>query len=51
MCDSHYIRRVNGHYELRDVTGRFICSGDTEEEVYADLIEMLTNYYKNQYVK
>ena len=33
------IINIGGHYEAR-VNGQFVVSGDTEDEVHQDLIEM-----------
>lgn len=41
MVGTHKIVRINGHYEAYDDRGRFISSGDTYEECYDDLIDMI----------
>lgn len=41
MGNTHKIVRVNGHYELYDGAGNFVQSGDTWEECYKDLLEMI----------
>ena len=41
MDSTHRIIQVKGHYELYDGNGKFISSGDTWDECYNDLTEML----------
>lgn len=41
MGGTHKIVRINGHYEAYDDRGRFVSSGDTYEECYDDLIDMI----------
>ena len=41
MGGTHKIVRINGHYEAYDERGRFVSSGDTYEECYDDLIDMI----------
>ena len=41
MNDTHKIEYVNGHWEVKDQYGNFILSGDTWNECYNDLLEML----------
>ena len=41
MSDAHKIVAVNGHYEAYDSNENFIVSGDTYNECYNDLLEML----------
>ena len=41
MVGTHKIVRINGHYEAYDDSGRFVSSGDTYEECYDDLIDMI----------
>ena len=41
MGSTHRIIQIKGHYELYDDNGNFISSGDTWEECYNDLAEMI----------
>ena len=41
MDNTHKIIQVKGHYEVHDSNGNFVLSGDTWDECYNDLIEML----------
>ena len=41
MDNTHRIVQVKGHYEVHDSNGNFVLSGDTLDECYNDLIEML----------
>lgn len=41
MNDTHKIEYVNGHWEVKDSNGNFVLSGDTWDECYNDLREML----------
>ena len=41
MSDTHKIKYVNGHWEVKDECGNFIVSGDTWDECYNGLVEML----------
>ena len=41
MSGAHKIVAVNGHYEAYDESGNFVISGDTYNECYNDLLEML----------
>ena len=41
MSGTHQIIQVKGHYEAYDEYGNFILSGDTYEECYNDLIDMI----------
>ena len=41
MDNTHRIVQVRGHYEVHDSNGNFVLSGDTYEECYNDLVEML----------
>lgn len=41
MGGTHKIEYVNGHYEVKDKCGKFVLSGDTYEECYNDLEDML----------
>lgn len=41
MSDTHKIEYVNGHWEVKDECGNFVFSGDTWDECYNDLVDML----------
>ena len=41
LNDTHKIEYVNGHWEVKDECGNFVLSGDTYNECYNDLLEML----------
>ena len=41
MDNTHRILQVKGHYEVHDNNGNFVLSGDTWDECYNDLVEML----------
>lgn len=41
MGDTHKIEYVNGHWEVKDECGNFVLSGDTYEECYNDIVDML----------
>lgn len=41
MGNTHRIVQNKGHYEIYDDAGRFVSSGDTWEECYNDLTEMI----------
>ena len=41
MGSTHKIIQANGHYEVYDEYGDFVLSGDTYEECYHDLIDMI----------
>ena len=41
MGETHRIVPNKGHYEIYDDAGRFVSSGDTWEECYNDLVEMI----------
>lgn len=41
MDNTHRIIPINGHYEAYNSYGEFVVSGDTWDECYNDLIEML----------
>lgn len=43
MGGTHKIIQVKGHYELYDGSGNFISSGDTYEECYNDLTDMIVS--------
>ena len=38
---THYIRHIRGHVEVYDSDDNFIVSGDSETEVWQNLIEIL----------
>lgn len=46
MSDTHKIEYVRGHYEVHDSNGNFVLSGDTYEECYNDLVDMLVTEAK-----
>ena len=41
MSNTHQIIQTKGHYEAYDECGNFVLSGDTYEECYNDLIDMI----------
>ena len=41
MSSTHQIIQTKGHYEAYDEHGDFLLSGDTYEECYNDLIDMI----------
>ena len=41
MSGTHQIIQVKGHYEAYDEYGNFVSSGDTYEECYNDLIDII----------
>lgn len=41
MDNTHKIVQVKGHYEVHDSNGNFVLSGDTYEECYNDLVDIL----------
>ena len=41
MDNTHRIVPVKGHYEVHDSNGNFVLSGDTWDECYNDLVDML----------
>lgn len=41
MSNTHQIIQTEGHYEAYDEYGNFVLSGDTYEECYNDLIDMI----------
>lgn len=41
MTNTHQIIHVNGHYEAYDDNGEFVASGDSWNECYNDLIDIL----------
>ena len=41
MDNTHRIIQVRGHYEVYDSNGNFVLSGDTWDECYNDLVDIL----------
>ena len=41
MSNTHQIIQVKGHYEAYDECGNFVLSGDTWDECYNDLIDII----------
>ena len=41
MDNTHRIIQIKEHYEVHDSNGNFVLSGDTWDECYNDLREML----------
>lgn len=41
MDNTHRIVQVKGHYEVHNSNGNFVLSGDTWDECYNDLVDML----------
>ena len=41
MDNTHRIVQVRGYYEVHDNNGNFVLSGDTWDECYNDLVDML----------
>ena len=41
MDNTHRIVQVRGHYEAHDGNGKFVLSGDTWDECYNDLVDIL----------
>lgn len=41
MDNTHRIVQIKGHYEVHDSNGDFVLSGDTWDECYNDLVDML----------
>ena len=41
MNNTHRVVQVRGHYEVHDSNGNFVLSGDTWDECYNDLVDML----------
>ena len=48
MDNTHKIVQVKNHYEVHDSNGSFVLSGDTWEECYNDLVEMLVDDAKGK---
>jgi hypothetical protein len=47
MDNPHRIVQVRGHYEVHDSNGNFVLSGDTWDECYNDLNEMIMSEAKS----
>lgn len=41
MDNTHRIVQIRGYYEVHDSNGNFVLSGDTWNECYNDMVEML----------
>lgn len=41
MDNTHRIVHAKDHYEVHDNNGNFVLSGDTWDECYNDLVDML----------
>ena len=48
MDNTHRIVQVRGHYEVHDINGNFVLSGDTLDECYNDLVDMLVAEAKTE---
>ena len=48
MDNTHRIVQVRGHYEAHDGNGNFVLSGDTWNECYNDLVDMLVAEAKTE---
>ena len=48
MDNTHRIVQVKGHYEVHDSNGNFVSSGDTYEECYNDLVDILVASAKGE---
>lgn len=48
MDNTHRIVQVRGHYEVHDSNGNFVLSGDTWDECYNDLVDMLVEEAKDE---
>ena len=48
MGGIHQIIQNKGHYEAYDEYGNFVLSGDTYEECYNDLIDMIVAEAREQ---
>ena len=48
MDNTHRIVQVKGHYEVHDSNGNFVLSGDTWDECYNDLVDMLVAEVKTE---
>lgn len=48
MDNTHRIVQVRGHYEVHDSNGNFVLSGDTLDECYNDLVDMLVAEAKTE---
>ena len=48
LNNTHKIEYVNGHWEVKDECGNFVLSGDTLDECYNDLVDMLVAEAKTE---
>ena len=48
MGSTYRIIQVKGHYEVYDDGGNFVSSGDTWEECYNDLLDMIVSGAKER---
>lgn len=48
MDNTHRIVQVREHYEVHDSNGNFVLSGDTLDECYNDLVDMLVAEAKTE---
>lgn len=48
MDNTHRIVQVRGHYEVHDSNENFVLSGDTLDECYNDLVDMLVAEAKTE---
>ena len=51
MDNTHKIVQVKGHYEVHDSNGNFVLSGDTWDECYNDLVDMLVRNVKMENIR
>ena len=51
MDNTHRIVQVKGHYEVHDNNGNFVLSGDTWDECYNDLVDMLVAEAKMENIR
>ena len=51
MDNTHRIVQVRGHYEVHDINGNFVLSGDTWDECYNDLVDMLVEDAKRENIR
>ncbi len=45
MINTYHIKHVRGHYEMYDIYGNFIVSGDSEHETYNSYLELIKDQY------
>lgn len=43
MTNTHNIIHAGAHYEAIDEYGNFVCSGDTWDECYDELVDILVS--------